>query len=68
ILRDFGEPQPRPTILYTDSANAHSIVLNPLNTARTRHLDIRYKWIIDRVQRRDFEVKHIKGTQMPADG
>jgi hypothetical protein len=68
ILSEFGAAQPRPTVLYTDSANAHTIVLNPNNTARTRHLDIRYKWIVDRVKKGDVTVKHIRGEEMAADG
>ncbi|KAF6792006.1 hypothetical protein CSOJ01_14255 [Colletotrichum sojae] len=30
-------------ILFTDSANAYTYVMNPLNEARARHIGIRYK-------------------------
>jgi hypothetical protein len=35
ILEEAGYPQQTPLLLYTDSSNARSIHLNPLNTART---------------------------------
>lgn len=68
ILTEYGTPQPKPTILYTDSQNAKTIVLNPYNTARTRHLDIRFKWVIDRVTKGELAVEHLPGEHMPADG
>jgi hypothetical protein len=68
ILAEYGAPQPAPILLYTDSNNARLIVMNPLNTARTRCVDIRYKWIIDRVQKKELVIEHISGTEMAADG
>ena len=57
-----------PKILFTDSANAMSIVLNPLCTARTRHIDIKYKWIIDMVKKKMFDIAHVETDKMAADG
>ena len=45
------------------------MVLNPLKQGRTRHIDIRYKWIIDRVKnRRDIGIIHVGTNDMAADG
>jgi hypothetical protein len=44
------------------------VVLNPLNSARTRNIDVRYKWIIWEVDRKVFKLDHIAGTEMVADG
>ncbi len=52
MLKDLGYKQSVPRILFTDSANAMSLVMNPLKQGRTRHIDIRYKWIINRVKNR----------------
>ena len=57
-----------PRILFTDSANAMHTVLNPLCTARTRHIDIRYKWVIDMIKKKIFEIKHVEMDKMAADG
>ena len=68
ILEECGAPQPKPTILFTDSLNAYLTVMNPLNKARTRTIDIRYKWVIEQAERKLLEARHVKGIDMPADG
>ncbi|EAQ84778.1 hypothetical protein CHGG_08792 [Chaetomium globosum CBS 148.51] len=68
ILKDCGIPQKIPTVIFTDSNNAYKTVLNPMNRARTRTIDIRYKWIIEKVQKGELSVNHLPGAQMPADG
>ena len=68
ILGEAGCPQKTPFIMFTDSANARHITLNPYKTARTRHIDIRYKWIQDQVQKGDFNLKYVKTVEMMADG
>ena len=53
----------------TDSQNAMSQVLNPLNQARTRYIDIRFKWIVQKtVDTGSFELRHVPTEKMPADG
>ncbi|KAH0430376.1 hypothetical protein CcaCcLH18_07888 [Colletotrichum camelliae] len=60
---------PTPTILFTDSANAYANVMNPLNEARTRHIDLRYKWIIqEAIRDKTITIRQIRGNEMPADG
>ena len=58
-----------PTILFTDSANARATVLNPLNSGRTRSINIRYKWIMNRVNRKhNIELHHVTTDKMIANG
>jgi hypothetical protein len=68
LLEEYGAPQKAPLLLYTDSANARTTVLSPYNTARTRNLDVRFKWIINQVSDGNLNVQHIAGTEMVADG
>ncbi|OAA60925.1 Reverse transcriptase, RNA-dependent DNA polymerase [Niveomyces insectorum RCEF 264] len=68
ILTDFGQQQPAPLLLFTDSQNARTICLNPHKKARARHLDIRYKWIIEQVEDKVFTLQHIPAAEMAADG
>jgi hypothetical protein len=68
MLVEFGATQKEPLLLFTDSANALTTALNPLNSARTRSIDIRYKWILDQVQRKKVDLRHLAGTEMAADG
>jgi hypothetical protein len=68
ILKEAGCPQKKPFILFTDSANAQQIALKLENAARTRHIDVRYKWIQDRIKKGQFNIKHVPTTEMVADG
>ncbi len=49
ICTEARYPQGAPLLVHTDGQNAQLTVLNPLQTARTRHIDIRYKWISQEV-------------------
>jgi len=42
--------------------------LNPLQTARTRHIDIRYKWISQAVAKGDIMLEFVGTAAMKADG
>jgi hypothetical protein len=68
MLGEFGAPQKEPLLLFTDSANALTTAFNLLKSARTRSIDIRYKWIIDQVKKGTMIVRHKPGTEMVADG
>lgn len=68
VLEEAGFNQPEPQILFTDSANARHIALNPAQTARTYHLDLRHKWIISAVAKGDFHLVHVASKDMVADG
>ncbi|KJZ68227.1 hypothetical protein HIM_12384 [Hirsutella minnesotensis 3608] len=68
IVQNLGIQSAKPTIIFTDSRNAQLTVLNPMKSARTRHIDVRYKWIIDRVTRGDFDIQHVSTQDMTADG
>ncbi|KAK1773015.1 hypothetical protein QBC45DRAFT_340847 [Copromyces sp. CBS 386.78] len=75
ILKDLGFPQnpinkeiDTNIILFTDSANARERVLNPNASARNRHIDVRYKWLIEQSDKKAIKVVHIPGDEMAADG
>lgn len=69
IEQMFDAKMNAPVLLFTDSANAYSHVMNPLNQARTRHIDVRYKWIIEEVLTNEtFTLRLINGSEMVADG
>jgi hypothetical protein len=68
MLAEMNLKQPKPTTLITDSQNARLTVLNPLNAARTRHIDIKYKWIIDKTSKGIFDIQQVGTAEMTADG
>ena len=59
----------KPVLLLTDSQNARAQTLNKFCTARTRHLDLRYKWIISKTTDEGaFDLQYVQTNYMPADG
>ena len=68
MLEDVGYKQDTPLVMFTDSANARAVALNPLNTARTYHIDLRLKWIIQRLAVGEFQLNHVGTNDMVADG
>jgi hypothetical protein len=68
ILKNLGCEQPIPLTIITDSANACYIVLNLLRNARTRNINIWYKWIIDEQRKGVFTINHIAEENIIADG
>ena len=53
--------------MHTDSANARTVVLNPLNAARTRHIDLRYKWVIQEAAQGRIQLEHVTTSEIAAD-
>ncbi len=39
-----------------------------MNKARTRCIDIRYKWVIEQVEKEELEVRYINGVDMATNG
>ena len=68
MLAEAGFKQKVPTLMYTDSQNARHIVLNPLQMARIRHIDLRYKWIIEKIVGGFFNLEYVSTIDMVADG
>jgi hypothetical protein len=42
--------------------------MNPLNAVRTRNIDIRYKWVIEKTRQGYFELQQVGTSDMAADG
>jgi hypothetical protein len=66
ILHDLGYPQP-PTLLRMDNTVAIGIATETINAKRSKSMDMRFFWIIDRVRQGQFVVKHLSGRWNIAD-
>ena len=68
MLIEFGIIHQSLLLLYTDSRNVQQTVLNKLNSVRTRHIDIKYKWVIEKIDKGKFILEHVGTEDMVADG
>ena len=59
LLRDFGLFHPHPPLLWCDNVSALAIVTNLVFHARTKHIEVDYHFVREKVLRRDVMLKFI---------
>jgi len=65
-LRDFGLLFSHVPLLC-DSTSAISVAKNPVLHSKTKHIDVRYHFLRDHVEKGDIELKHVDTSQQLAD-
>ena len=59
ILKDLGVPMKDPNPLYCDKLSSIYVARNPVFNARTKHIEVHYHFIRERVQAGDVDLEHI---------
>jgi hypothetical protein len=67
ILEEMGNPQPGPTPVQVDNQVADGIANDTVKTKRTKAMDMRFHWIKDREQQKQFRVHWKRGETNLAD-
>ena len=67
LLSDIGEVFQDPTVLYEDNQGAISVANNPIIHARTKHIDIRYHFVREKVEDGTIQLKYCPTDEMIAD-
>ena len=67
ILKDLGIFLAFPPKLWCDNISALAIASNPVFHARTKHVEVDYHFVREKVLRRDLEVKYISTDDQLAD-
>lgn len=67
LLRDMGLQQQRTPLLLCDNLSAVCLTANPMFHKRTKHFDVDYRYVRERVALKALEVKHIPATLQLAD-
>eukprot|EP00956_Cyclotella_meneghiniana_P026598 scaffold57892_cov40-Cyclotella_meneghiniana.AAC.1 len=62
ILHELGHPQP-PTPIHCDNSTAAGIANNTVKRQRSRSMEMRYFWVADQVERKQFDVKWHPGQE-----
>ena len=57
LLRDLGTFRPQPPLLWCDNVSALAIASNPVFHTQTKHIEVDYHFVCERVLRRDLLVK-----------
>ncbi|KAJ3540522.1 hypothetical protein NM688_g6215 [Phlebia brevispora] len=66
LLNELGLPL-KPTPISVDNQSAIFTATNSIMERRSKHIDIRYHYICEVIERNEVEVLHIAGEENPAD-
>ncbi|CAI7844340.1 unnamed protein product [Closterium sp. NIES-54] len=67
LLREFDIPIQGPTTIRTDSQSAIDLANNDNWHGRTRHMDVKYHWVREQLEKNTFEFEHVPSEEQAAD-
>lgn len=67
LLKQVVDMPPGPVIIYVDNKSAIDLTKNPIINGRSKHIDMRFHFIRDCVERGDIVVKYVKTQEQRAD-
>jgi hypothetical protein len=67
LIKDLGIFLSNPPILWCDNVSALAIASNPVFHARTKHIEVDFHFIRERVVRKDLQVKFVSTMDQLAD-
>ena len=67
LFNELGYKLGSPSTLHIDNRSALSVAKNPEHHGRMKHLDLRFYWLRDEVEKGKINVVHLPTDQMPAD-
>lgn len=67
LLMQVTDEKHCPVIIYVDNKSAIDLARNPVFHGRSKHIDIRYHFIRECVERGEVEIKHIRSEEQRAD-
>ena len=68
LLDELGIPHPLTACLWCDNLGAKYLSANPVFHARTKHIEIDFHFVRERVARRQLEVRLVSTEDQVADG
>lgn len=66
LLRDLGIPQHCPAVLYGDNLSSIYLTANPVLQPRSKHFEVDYHFVREKVALGSIVVKHIPASQQLA--
>jgi hypothetical protein len=67
LLREFGISQDQPPVLWCDNIGATYLSSNPVFHARTKHIEVDYHFVRERVAQKLLQIKFILSKDQLAD-
>ncbi|WJX77089.1 hypothetical protein P8452_60430 [Trifolium repens] len=67
LLKELGMSREEPTNIFVDHKSAIALAKNPVFHDRSKHIDTRYHYIRECIERKDVQVEHVKSQDQVAD-
>jgi hypothetical protein len=67
LLGEMGLPQERPTVLYEDNQSCIAMSESPTLQRRSKHIDIKFHFVRERVERGEIKMEYIPTGEQLAD-
>ena len=67
LLRELDIPQPRPPVLWCDNLGATYLTANPVFHARTKHIEVDFHFVREKVAQGALDVRFISSEDQVAD-
>jgi hypothetical protein len=67
LLADLGFPQTKPTIIFEDNQGCIGLANNPIVNKRTKHIDVKYHYIREKIESQEINLKPIRTQDQVAD-
>ena len=68
LLKELGVQTPQAAQLWCDNIGATYLSANPVFHARTKHIEVDYHFVRERVARKQLEIKFVPSRDQVADG
>ena len=67
VLHSLGLTRTRPTPIGIDNKSARDLALNPVHHQRSKHIDVKFHWIRDKIEDKTVELEKVDTTEQRAD-
>ena len=67
LFKDIDLERSRPTKVFIDNQSARQLATNSVHHQRSKHIDIKYHWIRDKVAAQEIELVYVPTTKQRAD-
>jgi hypothetical protein len=67
LLKELHEEVSEPTVIYCDNLSSIKLAKNPVFHARTKHIEVHYHFVRERVLSGEVELKHVPTDRQVAD-
>jgi hypothetical protein len=66
LVKEIGLSQSQ-TIIHVDNQAAQQMAMNPVHHQRTKHIDVRYHFVRERIQTKEIKLEHVSTKENLAD-